>query len=81
VLKKGLLVGLESWFLLDFFPEIADLCSVCCPNSNFFRKSYRRYLKVDGSALFAIDEEQIKAEARYDGCGFCAPIRFTTPRQ
>jgi transposase len=30
-------------------------------------KGYRRYLKVQGDNHFAIDEEQIKAEARYDG--------------
>jgi DDE family transposase len=30
-------------------------------------KGYRRYLKVEGDNHFAIDEEQIKAEARYDG--------------
>ena len=30
-------------------------------------KSYRRYLKVEGSGHFAIDEEQVKAEQRYDG--------------
>jgi len=30
-------------------------------------KGYRRYLKVEGSGHFAIDEEQVKAEQRYDG--------------
>jgi len=30
-------------------------------------KGYRRYLKVEGSGHFAIDEEQLKAEQRYDG--------------
>jgi len=30
-------------------------------------KGYRRYLKVQGEGHFQIDEEQIKAEARYDG--------------
>jgi Transposase DDE domain len=30
-------------------------------------KGYRRYLKVEGESHFQIDEEQIKAEARYDG--------------
>jgi hypothetical protein len=30
-------------------------------------KGYRRYLRVEGDSHFAIDEEQIKAEARYDG--------------
>jgi Transposase DDE domain len=30
-------------------------------------KGYRRYLKVEGEGHFQIDEEQIKAEARYDG--------------
>jgi transposase len=30
-------------------------------------KGYRRYLKVEGSGHFVIDEEQIKAEQRYDG--------------
>ena len=30
-------------------------------------KGYRRYLKVEGSGHFAIDEKQVKAEERYDG--------------
>jgi Transposase DDE domain len=30
-------------------------------------KGYRRYLKVEGSGHFVIDEEQVKAEERYDG--------------
>ena len=30
-------------------------------------KAYRRYLKVQGNNHFAIDQEQIKTEARYDG--------------
>ena len=30
-------------------------------------KGYRRYLKVEGESHFQIDEEQVKAEARYDG--------------
>jgi hypothetical protein len=30
-------------------------------------KGYRRYLKLEGSGHFAIDEEQVKAEQRYDG--------------
>src|SRR5271169_1997074 len=30
-------------------------------------KGYRRYLKVEGSSHFVIDEKQLKAEARYDG--------------
>lgn len=30
-------------------------------------KGYRRYLKVQGDNHFAIDQEQIKTEARYDG--------------
>ena len=30
-------------------------------------KGYRRYLKVEGNGHFAIDEEQVKAEQRYDG--------------
>jgi transposase len=30
-------------------------------------KGYRRYLKVEGSGHFVIDEKQIKAEERYDG--------------
>jgi transposase len=30
-------------------------------------KGYRRYLKVQGDHYFAIDEKQIKIEARYDG--------------
>jgi transposase len=30
-------------------------------------KGYRRYLKVEGGSHFALDEKQIKAEARYDG--------------
>ena len=29
-------------------------------------KDYRRYLKVQGDHHFAIDEKQIKTEARYD---------------
>src|ERR1700688_4943745 len=30
-------------------------------------KGYRRYLKVNGSGHFVIDEKQVKAEERYDG--------------
>jgi transposase len=30
-------------------------------------RALRRYLKVEGSGHFAIDEEQVKAEQRYDG--------------
>ena len=30
-------------------------------------QGYRRYLKVEGEGHFQIDEDQIKAEARYDG--------------
>src|SRR5260370_898167 len=30
-------------------------------------KGYRRYLRVKGSGHFVIDEEQVKAEERYDG--------------
>jgi transposase len=30
-------------------------------------KGYRRYLKVQGSGHFVIDEDQVKAEERYDG--------------
>jgi Transposase DDE domain len=30
-------------------------------------KGYRRYLKVQGSGHFVIDEKQVKAEERYDG--------------
>jgi Transposase DDE domain len=30
-------------------------------------KGYRRYLKVEGSGHFVIDEKQVKAEKRYDG--------------
>jgi hypothetical protein len=30
-------------------------------------KGYRRYLKVEGEGHFRIDEDQLKAEARYDG--------------
>src|SRR4029077_19945597 len=30
-------------------------------------KGYRRYLKVEGSGHFFIDEKQVKAEGRYDG--------------
>jgi len=30
-------------------------------------KGYRRYLRVEGSGHFVIDEKQIKAEERYDG--------------
>src|SRR6516162_5101017 len=30
-------------------------------------KGYRRYLKVEGDGHFALDQEQIKAEERYDG--------------
>ena len=30
-------------------------------------KGYRRYLKVEGSGHFLIDEKQVKAEERYDG--------------
>jgi hypothetical protein len=35
--------------------------------NRFRNKGYRRYLKVEGSGHFAIDEEQVKAEQRYDG--------------
>ena len=30
-------------------------------------KGYRRYLKTSGAGRFAVDEEQIKTEAKYDG--------------
>src|SRR6266436_10399993 len=30
-------------------------------------KGYRRYLKVEGSGDFVIDEKQVKAEERHDG--------------
>ena len=30
-------------------------------------KGYRRYLKVEGSGHFVIDEKQVKTEQRYDG--------------
>src|SRR6516165_5040766 len=30
-------------------------------------KGYRRYLKMEGSGHFVIDEKQVKAEERYDG--------------
>jgi len=30
-------------------------------------KGYRRYLKVEGSGHFVIDEKQVKTEERYDG--------------
>ena len=30
-------------------------------------KGYRRFLKVEGKYHFALDEEQIEADARYDG--------------
>jgi len=30
-------------------------------------KGYRRYLKVEGSGHFVIDEKQVQAEERYDG--------------
>jgi hypothetical protein len=30
-------------------------------------KGYRRYLRVEGSGHFVIDEKQVKAEERYDG--------------
>src|SRR6478672_1027355 len=30
-------------------------------------KGYRRYLRVEGSGDFVIDEKQVKAEERYDG--------------
>ncbi|MGA8657772.1 MAG: hypothetical protein WB586_16630 [Chthoniobacterales bacterium] len=30
-------------------------------------KGYRRYLKVEGSSHFVIDEKQVNAEQRYDG--------------
>jgi hypothetical protein len=30
-------------------------------------KGYRRYLKLEGSGHFVIDEKQVKAEQRYDG--------------
>ena len=39
----------------------------CGDKSLVANKGYRRYLKVQGDHHFAIDEEQIKAEARYDG--------------
>jgi transposase len=35
--------------------------------SQVLRKGYRRYLKVQGDHHFAIDQKQIKTEARYDG--------------
>jgi hypothetical protein len=30
-------------------------------------KGYRRYLKVEASGHFVIDEKRVKAEERYDG--------------
>ena len=32
-------------------------------------KGYRRYLKLEGSGHFVIDEKQVKAAQRYDGIG------------
>jgi len=37
---------------------------------SILNKGYRRYLRVEGSGHFVIDENQVKAEERYDGiCG------------
>ena len=41
-------------------------------------KGYRRYLKVEGSAHFVIDEKQVKAEERYDGI-WVKPCNRSTP--
>jgi hypothetical protein len=41
-------------------------------------KGYRRYLKVEGSAHFVIDEKQVKAEERYDGF-WVKPCNRSTP--
>jgi transposase len=35
--------------------------------ARFGNKGYRRYLKLEGSGHFVIDEKQVKAEQRYDG--------------
>jgi len=39
----------------------------CGDKSLVGNKGYRRYLKVEGSGHFVIDEKQVKAEERYDG--------------
>src|ERR1700751_5353423 len=39
----------------------------CDDKSLVGNKGYGRYLKVEGESHFALDEKQIKAEARYDG--------------
>jgi hypothetical protein len=39
----------------------------CGDKSLVGNKGYRRYLKVEGSGHFLIDEKQVKAEERYDG--------------
>jgi hypothetical protein len=44
-------------------------------------KGYRRYLKVEGESHFQIDEEQVKAEARYDGLWVCGPIPPWRPKR
>jgi hypothetical protein len=40
---------------------------LCGDKSLVGNKGYRRYLKVQGSGHFVIDERQVKAEERYDG--------------
>jgi transposase len=40
---------------------------LCGDKSLVGNKGYRRYLKVEGSGHFVIDEKQVKAEERYDG--------------
>jgi hypothetical protein len=39
----------------------------CGDKSLVGNKGYRRYLKVEGSGHFVIDEKQVKTEQRYDG--------------
>jgi len=39
----------------------------CGDKSLVGNKGYRRYLRVEGSGHFVIDEKQVKAEERYDG--------------
>jgi hypothetical protein len=44
-------------------------------------KDYRRYLKVEGTGRFALDEKPIKAEARYDGLWVYELTLPTTPKR
>ena len=44
-------------------------------------KGYRRYLKVEGSGHFVIDEKQVKAEERYDGIWVLGLTPSTIPSQ